>query len=197
MEKSPFKVNQRSLSNKICNELSNSAIDVSGDVFIEPVSNTHVNEYLNSRIIPNIESHFEVKIVKTDVNIESYGVDAEPKHACESCVYSNGKWFRNKDIDFVTVVFLKQHLESVNEAIDTGFEVYGGKLEFPAFNFSFNPEMGTAVTYPAVPNFLNTISKVKIGQLDILRIFHRSDTMFVYEPSNYLGSPDKWFKDLT
>lgn len=172
-------------------------MDNYGDMFSEPVHNNIVDNLISSKITPNVNNHFGVKIAKTDVTIESYGTNTVPEHLCDSCVFSNDKWYRTKDIDFVTVIFLKDHLESVNEPIDPSFEVYGGKFEFPTFGFGFLPERGTAITYPAVPNFLNTVAKVKIGQLDMLRIFHMSDTMFVYEPTKYAGSPATWFADLT
>lgn len=91
---------------------------------------------------------------------------------------------------------MKDHLADTSEAIDEAFEVYGGKLEFPTFDFGFLPERGTAVSYPAVPNFINAVAKVEIGQLDILRILHRSDMMYMYEPRNFRGSPKVWFSDL-
>ena len=194
--KSPFIVNQQVISGKTCQELASSAMDNYGEMFSEPVHNSHINHLISSKITPNVERHFGVKIARSDVTIESRGYNSTSHHICDSCQFSNGKWFRNKDIDFVTVVFLKDHLETVDEPIDASFEVYGGKLEFPTFGFGFLPERGTAVTYPAVPNFLNTVAKVKIGQHDMLRIFHRSDTMFVYEPTEYAGSPDTWFADL-
>lgn len=197
MEKSPFEINRRVLSAKVCEELVRVSMQNNGEVFIEPVNNSDISNVVSHYITPNIENRFDVKIVKTDMTIESHGVNTTPDHSCESCVFSNGKWFRNKDIDFVTVIFLKDHLASPDEPIDESFEVFGGKLEFPTFNFGFLPERGTAITYPAVPNFLNTIAKVKIGQLDILRIFHRSDTMFIYEPSNYPGNPASWFANLS
>lgn len=194
--KSPFVVNQRVLSGKLCEELVSASMDNYGEMFSEPVHNPVVDSLVSSKITPNIEHHFGVKMAKVEITIESRGTQSSSPHICDSAVFSNGKWYRNQDIDFVTVVFLKDHLESVDEPIDDSFEVYGGKLEFPTFNFGFLPERGTAVTFPAVPNFLNTIAKVKIGQLDMLRIFYRSDTMFIYEPSQYSGSPDKWFADL-
>jgi len=196
MNKSPFVVNQRVLSGKICEELVSASMENYGEMFSEPVHNKTIDSLLASKITPNIERHFGVKIMKVDVTIESRGQQSSSPHICDSAVYSNGMWYRNKDIDFVTVIFLKDHLESVDEPIDDTFEVYGGKLEFPTFNFGFLPERGTAVTFPAVPNFLNTIANVKIGQLDMLRIFYRSDTMFVYEPTQYAGNPDIWFADL-
>ena len=194
--KTPFLINQQALTGKICEELVSASMENYGEMFSEPVHNNVVDYLVSSKITPNIERHFGVKIARTDVTIESRGANAVPQHICDSCVFADGKWFRNKDIDFVTVIFLKDHLASVSEPIDDSFEVYGGKFEFPTFDFGFLPERGTAVTYPAVPNFLNTVAKVKIGQLDMLRIFHRSDTMFVYEPSKYAGNAATWFADL-
>ena len=113
MEKSPFQIKQKSLPDKICSEITRVAMSNAGDVFTEPVHNDQIDSYLKSIIVPNIETHFDVKIVKSDVTLESHGVNTEPTHACESCVFSNGKWYRNKDIDFITLIFLKNHLESV------------------------------------------------------------------------------------
>ena len=167
-----------------------------GEVFIEPVNNETINGIIDQYLVSMIAERYNSKVIHSEVTIESHSTGSVPKHTCESTVYSNGMWYRNKDIDFVTVIFLKDHL-LLNEAIDTSFEVVGGKLEFPTFKFGFSPERGTCITYPAVPNFMNCISQIEIGQLDLLRIFHRSDTMFAYEPKEYPGDMKSWFAHLS
>lgn len=194
--KSPFLVDQKLVPIKLCEELVRASMKHTGEVFIEPVNNKDVNELIDHYLVNNISERYGYNIVHSDVTIESHSINTLSKHVCESTVFSNGTWYRNKDIDFVTVIFLKDHLQ-MDEAIDTSFEVVGGKLEFPTFEFGFNPERGTCITYPAVPNFMNCISKVEIGQLDLLRIVHRSDTMFVYEPKEYPGDIKSWFAHLS
>lgn len=194
--KSPFLVNQFVLPNKLCEEFVRASMPNTGDMFSEPVNNIDVSGILDNIIIPNINTHYKTNIAKSDITIESHSENSVPVHACESSVFSAGKWYRNKDIDFVTIIFLKNHLSNTDDPIDTSFEIFGGNLEFPTFDFKFKAERGTAVTYPAVPNFINTISQVKIGQLNLLRIVHRSDTMFVYEPFKYTGTPATWFANL-
>ena len=196
MSKSPFLIDRHMLPIKLCEELVENVYSNIDKTFSDIVNNDNINSLIENNITQKIQKHFSVKIVNTSVSIESHTTRAVPTHMCDSSVFSNGMWYRNKDIDFVTVIFLKNDITGSDEPIDDSFEVYGGKLEFPTFNFGFSPERGTAITYPAVPNFLNTISKVKIGRLDVLRIYHRSDTMFVYQPTEYAGNPAAWFVDL-
>ena len=196
MIKSPFDISQKAVSVKLCEELVRAAMPHSGEVFIEPVRNDEISDLVNNHLVHRIKERYNSNVIKSDVTIESYSTNSTPNFTCESTVFSNGMWYRNKDIDFVTIVFLKDHLVT-GEAMDPAFEVVGGKLEFPTFKFSFNPERGTCVTYPAVPNFMNAISKVKIGQAELLRILHRSDTMFAYDPNEYPGNLKSWFAHLS
>ena len=194
MIKSPFLVEQRIFPVKLCQELADSAYELKVDAkYREPVKNDKLDSFIQY-VAPQINSRYNTSLVQSTSFLDSYSTRHIPEIKCESTVHQNGMWFRNKDYDFETIVFLKEHVS--NPPADLFFEVYGGKLEFPTFNFSFTPERGTAITFPCVPNFVNSISKVKLGQLDILRIFHRSATLFAYEPSDFKGDPSVWFSDL-
>jgi len=194
--KSPFLIQQNFIPQKICQEIVDLTLDISNEtkVYSEPLSHNYINIH-NSFLEAQIGSHFNTKIINSIISLDSYTESYIPEFTCASTVRKNNMWFRNKDYDFETVIFLKSFLET--PPIDTNFEVYGGKLEFPSFGFGLNPERGTSVTFPCVPNFLNAISEIKIGKLDVLRIFHRSDTMYIYESDQFKGTYIDWFSHLS
>lgn len=198
MIKNPFIVHRDILSPLECESIVSSAYQLSDgdDLHTEHLNDTDISEIILQQITPRINAHYKTTIVEEVVSSVTMSKSYIPNIRCESTVKHNGMWFRNKDIDFCTVVFLKDHLSSSLEVIDLSYEIYGGNLEFPTFPLSFTPTRGTAVTYPCVPNFVNTFSKINLGEQNVLHITHRADIMFAYQPTDFKGNFSDWFKDI-
>lgn len=117
-------------------------------------------------------------------------------HGCENSKYVRKKWVKVKDIDLVGYVWLKDYGNGV--PLDPRHEVYGGKLEFPAYNFSLVPQRGTLVMFPAGPHFITAISPILVGSLEqvkfSLKIVEHNGAHWLYQPSNFPGTYTDWFE---
>lgn len=120
---------------------------------------------------------------------EDHQRPAEGLH-CGDSVFARKKWTKTKNIDLVGFIWLKTFHDSV--PLDPRIEVYGGKLEFPSYNFSLTPAAGTLVLYPATPHFVTAISHVMVGSLDQIKIGIKLKD-WVYDPSNFSGTYKDWF----
>lgn len=129
---------------------------------------------------------------------ENPGVPAEA-HRCENSKFFRKKWIKVKDVDLVGYLWLKDYNSGV--PLDPRFEVYGGKLEFPAYDFSLVPQRGTLVLFPATPHFITATSPILVGTLELIKIgikLHaHDDTQWKYEPHNFPGSYIEWFEQET
>lgn len=116
-------------------------------------------------------------------------------HGCENSKYARKKWTKVRDIDLIGVIWLKDFNSGV--PLDPEFEVYGGKLEFPGYNFSLVAQRGTLVIYPATPHFITAISPVLVGSLEQIKVPIKlvtpNDDHWDYDPSNFPGSYKDWF----
>lgn len=116
-------------------------------------------------------------------------------HGCESSKYVRKKWVKTKDVDLVAFVWLKDYGSGV--PLDPRFEVYGGKLEFPGYNFSLVPQRGTMVMFPAGPHFITAISPVLVGSLELIKFGVKltvgEDGIWLYTPENFPGTYQEWF----
>lgn len=126
----------------------------------------------------------------------------DPKHACElhgceNSKFIRKKWMKTKDVDLVGYLWLKDFGAGV--PLDPRFEVYGGKLEFAAYNFSLVPQRGTLVLFPAGPHFITAISPVLIGTLEQIKICvklkNTDGSMWLYQPQNFGGTYQDWFSE--
>ena len=117
-------------------------------------------------------------------------------HGCESSKYVRKKWVKVKDVDLVAYVWLKDFGGGV--PLDPRHEVYGGKLEFPAYNFSLVPQRGTMVMFPAGPHFITAISPILVGSLEQIKFSVKltsgANDIWMYQPSNFPGTYEEWFK---
>lgn len=116
-------------------------------------------------------------------------------HGCENAKYLRKKWVKYKDVDLVGFLWLKDFNNGV--PLDPAFEVYGGKLEFPAYNFSLVPQRGTLVLYPAGPHFITAISPILVGSLSQIKIsvkLKSNDGLWLYNPQNFPGTYQEWFE---
>ena len=116
-------------------------------------------------------------------------------HGCENAKFLRKKWVKTKDVDLVGYLWLKDFNSGV--PLDPRYETYGGKLEFPAYNFSLVPQRGTLVLYPAGPHFISAISPVLVGSLEQIKItvklVKQNGEMYLYQPSEFPGTYQSWF----
>lgn len=117
---------------------------------------------------------------------------------CENSKYVRKKWVMHKDIDLVGFIWLKDYNETA--PLDPRFEVFGGKLEFPAYNFSLMPQRGTLILYPAGPHFITTISPLLVGDLYQIKlnicITNKNKSKWFYQPQNHPGTWQQWFESF-
>lgn len=142
----------------------------------------------------SIEDRFASKIVNTPTMLfQQYWENAKAPAeglGCENSKFMKKKWVRIKDVDLVGFLWLKSYHDAV--PLDPRIECYGGKLEFPAYNFSLTPVAGTLVVFPATPHFITAISHVMLGSLEQIK-FGIKLKDWAYQPENFPGSYREWF----
>jgi hypothetical protein len=118
-------------------------------------------------------------------------------HGCENAKFLRKKWVKTKDVDLVGYLWLKDYGGGV--PLDPRIEVYGGKLEFPAYNFSLVPQRGTLILFPAGPHFITAISPILVGSLEQVKITVKLKTddggLWLYDPKNFPGTYQEWFSE--
>lgn len=118
---------------------------------------------------------------------------------CENSKFLRRKWVMSKDVDLVGFIWLKDFNNNV--PLDNEYEVYGGKLEFPAFNFSFVPQRGTMILFPAGPHFITAISPIFLGNLHQIKlnvnIKTEDGSRWFYQPSDFPGKWDQWLESFS
>lgn len=116
-------------------------------------------------------------------------------HGCENAKFLRKKWVKVKDVDLVGYIWLKDFNGGI--PLDPRFETYGGKLEFPAYNFSVVPQRGTLVLFPAGPHFITAISPILVGSLEQIKVtlkLKANDAgMYIYQPADHPGTYQEWF----
>ena len=151
--------------------------------------------------VHRIEQQYDATIVGMEPPVfQQYFEDPKNPceiHGCESAKYMRKKWVKTKDVDLVGYLWLKDYGGGV--PLDPRFEVYGGKLEFPAYNFSIVPQRGTLVLFPAGPHFITAISPVLVGSLEQIKITvklkNANGDMWIYQPANFPGTYQEWFSE--
>ena len=149
-------------------------------------------------LLPEIADHYDLKIAGVEPMVFQHypenmaGHVAEAPHA-ENAKYVRKKWVKCKNVDLTAVVWFKSYQNKT--PLDKKTEVYGGKLEFPQYNFSLNPEAGTLVVFPAYPHFIKAISKVLVGELYQVKINIAADGVWLYDPTQFSGDWREWFNE--
>lgn len=126
------------------------------------------------------------------IEVEHYPEGAKSEGTrCENSLY-NGKWLRVNDQDFTAILFLKDDNTSTN--FDDYYEVYGARLQFPNYNFSFHPQRGQLIIFPSNQHFLNATIPPSIGDLYQLRMQFVGMKPYAFDPKMFPGNHTTWFK---
>ena len=211
--RSPFFVIQDFISPKKCEEIISKIEvkqpDVNKEGFPIKMERHHsiIEDALFGRLkefIPEIEERYSAKYRGTEKMVFQYYPETQGNAAenpgCENSKFIKRKWVKVKDVDLTGVLWLKDFNDKV--PLDPRSEVYGGKLEFPGFNFSLVPQRGSLVIFPASPHFVTAISPVLVSQLYQIKIniciSTEDDGLWFYTPSEYpydekRGILDSWF----
>jgi len=157
-----------------------------------------IEERYNATVVgmepPVFEQYFEDPAHPADLHD-----DPDKSHGCENSKFLRKKWVKTKDVDLVGYISLKDYGGGV--PLDPRFEVYGGKLEFAAYNFSIVPQRGTLVLFPAGPHFITALSPILVGSMEQIKVtvkLKKSDgEMWIYQPSSFPGTYTEWFTEET
>lgn len=204
--KSPFIVFQDFISPLLCEQLVDS-IRVSEPVYNhegypEKMERFHAeSEQLVFEkfkpLIPQVEQHYELKYRGTEnLLFQYFPVSAElaEKPGCANSQFLRKRWVKVRDRDLTGILWLRDYNDKT--PIDLRTDVYGGKLEFPQYGFSLQPQRGTLVLYPAYPNFITAVSQVLVGELYCIRFNLCAEGIWLYQPENFPGQWSDWFKEF-
>lgn len=207
--KSPFIIVQDFLSPKMCekivddNRITQPDLDTEGD----PIKTEHfilkseaVIAEAFRELVPTIEQQYDCAYRGLEQPVIQYFPENAKNPAvppgCENSRYSRKKWIKYKDVDLVGFIWLKDFNDRV--PLDIQYEVFGGKLEFPVYNFSLVPQRGTLVLFPAGPHFINVISPIMVGDLYQIKlnvcISPKDGGMWFYQPQDYGGTWQEWLE---
>ena len=207
MTKSPFLVFQHFIEPEVCDQLAL-------DVRVEPLKNDDEVLQATERfqtdaeikifeffkpLIPKLEEHFNgFKYRGTEHLVfqqfpVSNGNAAEEPH-CENAVFKRKRWVKVRDRDLTGILWLKDFHEA--PPFDVKTQVLGGKLEFPVYNFGFQPQKGTIIIYPACERFISLTSSVLVGELQCVRFHICAEGVWLYNPEDYPGDFRSWFEQV-
>jgi len=204
--KSPFYIVQNFISPLLCEEI----VDEMGFLVAEQNNeglevktvrtNDKYQEIIFERLlpyIPTLEAYygFEYKGTEQPINFEWFPEQSQGDFICENSAYLRKKWLRTKQRDISGILFLADYQDNI--PFEKDFEVYGGKLEFPQWQFGFNPQRGTLVLFPSVPNFINITSRIFAGDLYQARLHLAATSPYLYVPEKFPGDINSWFKDVS
>lgn len=159
---------------------------------------TYIQDAIQSRL-GEMEQRYNGAIKNFETPLfQQYFENAErpaEMHGCDNAKFLRKKWVKVKDTDLVGYLWLKDYNNSV--PLDPRFETYGGKLEFPAYDFSLVPQRGTLVFFPGGPHFITAASPVLVGSLEVVKVslkLHTPDgAPWLYQPQNFGGTYQDWF----
>jgi hypothetical protein len=200
--KNPFIVIDNFLSPLECESVINSldfvpTFSEDGKVKANIMRNRLMDMRLSKKIndlVEDIETYYKCEIDSFSAGrYEWYPTNYQASNAeCENSCLINGTWSRKNQNDFMITIILNDHQEKV--PFDPDYEVKGGNLEYPTHNFSFLPKRGMVIIHPANQYFLHGIASVKAGNLYLIRICAICDAPYKYDPEQFKGSYNIWFK---
>ena len=203
---SPFLVFQHLLDPAECDKIA-STVRVEpikdDDGNLQPVERYHteIEKQVFEKfqpLIPEIEAHFGIKYRGTEHLVfqqfpVSNGNNSEEPH-CENAVYKRKRWIRTKDRDLTGILWLKDYREI--PPFNMQQDVLGGKLEFPVYNFGFQPQRGTLVVYPACERFISLTTPILVGELQCVKFHICAEGIWIYDPEDFPGDFRTWFNDV-
>lgn len=203
--KSPFLVYQDFMSPFECDEVLKHIrlavnYDANGFANKQDFANDLAQELIFEKfkhLIPEISGYYGIKYKGTElINFQQIpagtnGLPESPR--CYNATYMKKKWVRTKDVDLTCVLWFNDYNDK--PPFDPREQVYGGRLEFPAYDFSLQPQKGTLIIYPAGPHFISGISNVNEGTLYQARFNIAADDIWLYDPKNYQGHYSEWFQE--
>ena len=209
MSKSPFFVDQEFISQKTSDYIIDSSNFIEPDISpdgkpmsLNRVLDPHCEQLLYNRlqeILPKIEEHYGI----TTRGVETMSISWIPEDSidgddvrCGNAAFVRKKWLKNKDRDLTCHLFLSSYNDAAIEGFDPDFEVFGGKLQYPQYDFSFNPQPGTLIVHPSGPHFLHAYSKVFAGDMFYVTFHISSQLPHIYNPKEFPGNYTSWFSDV-
>ena len=149
-------------------------------------------------LIPLIEEHYGLQHKATEtIQFQQYPVSnaklAEQPH-CDNAVYKRKKWARVSGRDLSCILWLKDYQDQ--PPFNLKQHVYGGKLEFPVYNFSFQPQAGTLAIFPSCERFIQATTSVLVGELQLAKFYVHAQGLWLYNPANFPGDFRSWFNDV-
>lgn len=204
--KSPFFVIENLISPKLCEEII-TKVGVKSpnlDAAEKPIKLERFDDLAEQVIFTSLQHHkpaIEERYGATIVGTEELVFQHFPENpkvpakqpGCESSSFVRKKWVKHRNVDLTGYVWLKDYQDKV--PLDPRIEVYGGKLEFPAYNFSFTPQRGTCILFPAGPHFITAISPILVGELyqvKINMVLTKNGLPFLYQPTDFPGTWQQW-----
>lgn len=153
------------------------------------------------KLVPKFENHFTGFSYKGTENLVYQQFPMSSKNAeephCENAVYKRKKWIRVRDRDLTGILWLKDYKDfQDSQSFDVKKNVLGGKLEFPVYNFGFQPQAGTLVVYPASERFISLTTPILVGELQCVRFHITGHGIWLYDPVDYPGDFRTWFNDV-
>lgn len=207
--RSPFYINQEFISQKTCDYIVeyskfNEPDEQEPDKYLSKTQmmDPHCEQLLFNRLqefLPEIEQRFGIETR----GVESMTISWHPGECvdgtdirCANAAHVKGKWLKNKDRDLTCHLFLSTYNDNVGDGFDPDYEVFGGKLQYPQYDFSLNPQAGTLIVHPSGPHFVHAYSKVLVGDLFYVTFHIKAKEPHIYNPTDYPGTYQQWFSNL-
>lgn len=193
MDRSPFVVLPNVLTPAQCETLIKSAKFNETSPINDQVSADQLYDALREEI-PGVLEYFDIETIgqSRPQYIQLNPGDKVEPH-CENSEYLREGWVRLRNYDLTGIIFLNDAVEAADQIVEGQQFVFGGKLEFPQYNFGFNAQRGTMIVFPSTPNFINLTTDVKLGSLHYVKFHIAAKTPYLHDPEKFPGSYKTWF----
>lgn len=199
--KSPFYIVDEFISPLLCEELidlcdfSFPDVDINDKFIVTKKTCEKAESIIYERLLllfPKLQEYYNVVHKGVEPIMFEWLVEGcRGEIGAENSVFVQGKWVRTKQRDLTGILFLCDYQEKI--PFEDDYEVYGGKLEFPQHRFGFNPRRGTLIIFPSDPHFINVTTDIFVGDLIQARIQIASQTLLLYDPTQFPGDYTSWF----
>jgi hypothetical protein len=201
MTKSPFIIVENAISKKACDEIITSLQHSEPNYMHDKVALTikfnKLEELRLQSLLDDLLDYaepyygFETQKVAPFI-FEWYPQGYESKYiSSDSNTFFDGKWIKSRQVDFTILLFLST--ESHDSISDRDMQHVGGGLQFPTHAFTLHPKAGDLLMFPSNKNFLNTVSSIKLGNMNLIRILVTAKEDYNYEKEKFPGTYKDWF----